>query len=390
MKKPSAAYIAPGVAIFLIGTLVLLSLTAFRHTREEPTDITGVDEVGGKVIVVDQPRSLIPSLTPQVRNIPGVTAAVQFQRGTRWLSSWEAEGSAPVTPPPGYFVPVDVAAVDPGQYREFLPEDLQHQADTLANGGAILSRTSGELRGIDPIGGIRFDNGVNLVVDGVVDDHLTRNHEILVSTEVGAHLALAQTYLVVELSPEADAAEVGHKINSLVPAGQSTRIRGSAATGLRTLGDLLSMAELKKELGEFSARPAAGRAIDIHRDWIDENTVETTVPLLKEQFRCHKVVVQQVEAAMAEIQKQGLGHLVDASEFGGCYAGRHITAAADSNLSRHSWGAAFDINVQGNLYGHQPTIDMRIVEIIESFGFSWGGRWDRPDGMHFEFVRRHP
>lgn len=391
MKK-SAAYVAPGAAIFLIGTLVLISLTAFRHMAAgEPTEITDVDAgVGGRVIVVDQPRSLIPALTHQVRNIAGVTAAVQIQRGTRWLSSWETEGSAPVTPPPGYFVPVDVAAVDPNQYREFLPEDLQHQADTLAKSGAILSRTSAQLRGIDSVGGIRFNNGVTLVVDGVVDDHLTRNHEILVSTEVGAHLHLAQTYLVVELSPEADAAEVGHQINMLVPPGQNARIRGSADTGLRPLGDLLSMAELKRELGEFSARPAAGRAIDIHKAWIDENTVEITVPVLKEQFRCHKLVVQQVEAAMAEIQKQGLGHLVDTSDFGGCFSGRHISAAPDSNLSRHSWGAAFDINVQGNLYGHQPTMDMRLVEIIETFGFSWGGRWDKPDGMHFEFIKRHP
>lgn len=390
MKKP-VLYIAPGLTIFLIGVLTLVSLTAFGHTPEEPTEITAVHgELEGKVVIVDQPSALIPTLTPAVRNIEGVTASVQVQRGTRWLSSWVAEGFGPATPPSGYFVPVDVAAVDPDQYREFLPEELKHHADALAGGSAILSSTSAKLRGIPDAGALTFNTGLAVPVAGVVDDRLTRNHEIVVPTEVGSHLALSRTYMVAALTPETDAAEVESQINGLVPPGQKARISGSAATGLKSPSDLLSMAELKSQLGEFSARPAPGRAIEIPQEWIDEHTVETTVPILKEQFRCHKVVVRQIAAAMAEVERQGLAHLVDTTDFGGCFSARNISAGPDSNLSRHSWGAAFDINVQGNLYGHQPTIDQRIVEIVERFGFSWGGRWENPDGMHFEFVGTHP
>lgn len=389
MKRP-IAYIAPGLAVFLVGTVTLVSLTAFRSAHEEPDQITAVRDGGGRqVIVVDKPSELIPTLTPAVRNLPGVTAAVQFQTGTRWLSAWEAEGAGIAVPAPGYFVPVDVAAVDPAQYREFLPEELKHLADMMVTSWAVLSKTSSELRGIPATGGISFNNGVGIGVAGVVDDALARNHEILVSTEVGAHLALSRTYLLVALSPDADAGAVEAAIGAMIPPEQPARIRGSEGTGLRPLSNLLSIGELKKELGEFPARPAAGRRIEIQREWIDQNTVESTVPILREQFRCHKVVVKQIEAAMAEIQKRGLGHLVDTGDFGGCFSSRFI-GFGDSNLSRHSWGAAFDINVQGNLYGHQPTLDQRIVEIVESFGFSWGGRWDKPDGMHFEFVRRHP
>ena len=27
------------------------------------------------------------------------------------------------------------------------------------------------------------------------------------------------------------------------------------------------------------------------------------------------------------------------------------------------------------------------MKILEDWGFTWGGRWLVPDGMHFEFVR---
>ena len=28
-----------------------------------------------------------------------------------------------------------------------------------------------------------------------------------------------------------------------------------------------------------------------------------------------------------------------------------------------------------------------MVKIFEQWGFTWGGQWLVPDGMHFEFVR---
>jgi hypothetical protein len=38
--------------------------------------------------------------------------------------------------------------------------------------------------------------------------------------------------------------------------------------------------------------------------------------------------------------------------------------------------------------GQVPTIDQRIVNIMGDWGFTWGGNWTVPDGMHFEFLRK--
>lgn len=386
MRRP-ILFIAPGLTLLLAGFVMILLLSAFRPAESEPSPERFPEPPH---IVVDQVPELIGALAAEVRKMPGVTAAVEVRTGTRWLAAWLAEGQEPVTPPANYFVPIDVAAVDPAQYREFLPPDLQDRAAGLST-GAILSETSAHLRGIPERGSVAFDTRDTVAITAVLPDRLTRHHEIVVSMETGSRLGLeGRKYLLVALSAEADAAALEAQISALVPPGQTARIRGSADTGIRPLSNLLSMAELKTQLGEFAARPAQGKTIEIHQDWIDAHTMLTTVPGLGGEFRCHRMVITQIAAAMAEIERQGLQHLIDAGDFGGCFSARYISHSPESNLSRHSWGAAFDINVQSNLYGDAPTMDPRIVAIVESFGFSWGGRWDLPDGMHFEFVRIHP
>jgi hypothetical protein len=57
-----------------------------------------------------------------------------------------------------------------------------------------------------------------------------------------------------------------------------------------------------------------------------------------------------------------------------------------ASISHHSWGAAVDINSLSNPYGAQPHQPPSLLSVMEANGFTWGGRWTVPDGMHFEYV----
>jgi hypothetical protein len=53
----------------------------------------------------------------------------------------------------------------------------------------------------------------------------------------------------------------------------------------------------------------------------------------------------------------------------------------------HAFGAAIDLNAAANPLGEQGSMDSRVIEVFEHFGFFWGGRFHgRPDPMHFQYA----
>ncbi|CAM2782382.1 M15 family metallopeptidase [Helicobacter burdigaliensis] len=78
------------------------------------------------------------------------------------------------------------------------------------------------------------------------------------------------------------------------------------------------------------------------------------------------------------------------SKIGGTYKYRKI--ANTNRLSAHSYGIAIDINVAHSRYWlwdktrkNPKKIPQQIIEIFESEGFIWGGKWWHYDTMHFEY-----
>jgi len=72
---------------------------------------------------------------------------------------------------------------------------------------------------------------------------------------------------------------------------------------------------------------------------------------------------------------------------GGAYNFRRMRGL--HTLSTHSWGCAIDLSPELNWLGRVydsklNMMPMKVVEIFQSHGWVWGGKWSRPDAMHFQ------
>jgi hypothetical protein len=387
VKKPNLL-VALGLFLAMAGLLGFVALPSLGQESEDPPPALVGPAMPAPTLVVWGVTTASDEFVASLRKVPGVRAVAQVWEGTGWMSAWANTGTKDASGPlPGLLVPVDVASVKPNEYKDFLPERDRTHFLELANRGAVLSRSGAALRGIEKTGSLQFEK-IPVPVVGVVDDDLLRGHELMVSIDTGGALAtLRSRYLVVAMDPKASKETVQARIRKLAPAGAPMGIRQTGTTqDPRPSDSVLSLVQIKTLFGEFSGRPSQGRDIWIDHDWVMANTEIVNLPLVGEA-RCHKAVIPELSAAMSEIAAKGLGNLIKAGDFGGCFSPRFVNAARNSGISHHSWGIAIDFNVTSNLYGQPPTLDPRIVEIMERWGFTWGGRWLVPDGMHFEFVR---
>ena len=80
----------------------------------------------------------------------------------------------------------------------------------------------------------------------------------------------------------------------------------------------------------------------------------------------------------------GLAALVGQMTFGGCFAPTLVGATGAP--SRHAWGAAIELNFGANPTGVESVQDPRLIDVLERWGFTWGGRWLVPDPSYFEYL----
>jgi hypothetical protein len=150
---------------------------------------------------------------------------------------------------------------------------------------------------------------------------------------------------------------------------------------------------------KFVNAPIKGNleGIRITDDWESKNIIKVNLPALSKatngQFtsmRFHKLAEGQLVKFFEELEKQNLHTKI--LSYAGAFYPRYIRGSR-TQLSNHSWGTAFDINVPWNGLNHTPALMgqkgcvRELVPIANEFGFYWGGHFSRMDGMHFEIAK---
>jgi hypothetical protein len=153
--------------------------------------------------------------------------------------------------------------------------------------------------------------------------------------------------------------------------------------------------------GKFDYKPSPTRdnpeAIIITDDWESKNIVRVNLPALSKAtngkftaMRFHKECEYQLVKMFERFEKENLHTRI--LSFGGSFVPRFIRGSR-TQLSNHSWGSAFDVNVAQNGLNKTPAMIgevgcvRELVPIANECGFYWGGHFTRMDGMHFEIAK---
>jgi hypothetical protein len=112
--------------------------------------------------------------------------------------------------------------------------------------------------------------------------------------------------------------------------------------------------------------------------WDKSNAV--WIPQHVRRISCNPSVADSLRSVLSDIHEDGLWSLFHT--YDGCYAWRVMRKGR--KLSTHAWAIALDFNAATNQLGTPGDMDQRIVAAFEDHGWTWGGRWGRPDPMHFQ------
>jgi hypothetical protein len=332
------------------------------------------------------PDNLPRDVETTLDKLPGVKATT-VRAGIDWMtSSHNASGKLLDHPPAGFSIPLELLVVKPKEYSHFVAPADRRAIQELTGNDVVLARTEVALRGAGK--GLRLSVGRSLHVIGVVSDHSTQGYEGLLPAPAPASWTKASRFVLIKARRSQSETGLRRAIKGKLAPGQKLRVHSqSQARFLRYADAVQPPLIIKENFGEFSARATAG-GYQLDGSWIHHYLRRESVPLLG-TFACNRKLFPQLRGAMSEIQAKGLAHLIDSTQFAGCFNPRLIPSAHSTQLSHHAWGIAVDINSRDNPFGAKPRQDPRIVKIMRRWGLTWGGTWLVPDGMHFEWMRFH-
>ena len=329
----------------------------------------------------------------EVTAIDGVLAATFTRSDTvGFVGARDAEGGAVTTLEEGWQIPVEVAAIDPGRHASTIADadaDSLELITALTSGQALLSEASAALRRIGVGGQVDLVGLPGLTVVGIVPDGTVGRAEIVIHRDDADAAGLEPDGSILlrhDRAPGRATDALVAAIDDLFP--QDARVRvfdADAETEPRRAPLILSLPQVKARFGEFAYRPIPGqREVTPDPVFVDVNIVDAEVPVLG-TVRCHRLIIDDLRAALQQIVDDGFGDDIDPTTYAGCFYPRRISTDGAS-LSRHSWGIALDINVDLSLPGLGPPPRGEVIDIFGRHGFRWGGDFLQPDNHHFEWV----
>jgi hypothetical protein len=107
------------------------------------------------------------------------------------------------------------------------------------------------------------------------------------------------------------------------------------------------------------------------------------IDVLPKKIYCNKLLVEPLTKALQALKANGIED--ELRTFDGCFNIRKKRGATTASL--HSWGMAIDVNAAWNGFGKKPTLSEAFVRCFDNAGFDWGGKWGKPDGMHFQLKK---
>jgi len=357
--------------------------TATTASGTPPTQDPG-DGVGprkgalrGADILVFSQDTLTDDMVDRIRGLKGVRSVERLS-----MAQVSIENRA-----------INLAAVDPATYRNYTPAEsaeLQEEWDRVAAGQVALvhelkRRVPGKKRYLRLGGGQdapRVPIGAYAPQIPTVD--------AVVNAEVGEALGMKPgNALIVSTYPLRAPESVRKPIERIAGHQASVqRLDIAARLGLDTsvpqTALLVGSGSVASAVGIFNYFVLGGGRIAPEPSWVADHITTEVVPILG-AVTCNKLIFPQLEAALQEIVERGLADKIHPSEYAGCYYPRFI--AGTTRLSNHSFGLALDLNVPGNQRGTVGEMDRFVVQIFESWGFTWGGHWRYTDPMHFEANR---
>lgn len=327
------------------------------------------------VLKANFPDGVSAEVLQQVRSVSGVQAATAVL-----LSSIRVEAPSGETE-------ISVAGVQPDEFRPLAPE-LTAQApfvwEGLGRSQAFIANEEYQIFGGKPIQSLAAqvpDGRKTLRIGGVATNGSPSLAGMMMSLQQAERLKLGKpTLLIIGVAPDANVSEVTRALNAVLP---NVTFESMLPPSGRTF---FTGTSAQNAIGTFSFTVNPDGTINQDRKWVNAHLATERMPIIG-SVRCHKVMLPQLRAVLEEIQASGLSNLLKPEQAGRCYQPRFVAMdPLNHALSKHAWGLAIDVNVYDNPEGSKPKLDPRIVAIFEKWGFRWGGRWTKPDGMHFELA----